>query len=181
MKRFYTILVIMIVMLPGTIKAQNIFPSNGSAGIGTATPGASSLLEMQSTTKGMLIPRMTKTQRDAIAAPATGLMIYQTNNTPGFYYYDGSTWKQMAPPTVNKSLSNLTGPTAVNTDLLPGTIASLDLGSSVFTWKDVYIDGNIFFNGKIAELFREFFRRSAGFCEVIYFRLNRVLFIFISK
>src|SRR5215218_4090660 len=70
----------------------NIFPSTGSAGIGTTTPNASSILDMVSTSKGLLIPRMTKVQRDAIGSPATGLMIFQTNNTPGFYYYTGSAW-----------------------------------------------------------------------------------------
>lgn len=74
------------------VKAQNIFPANGSAGIGTNAPASSSLLEVKSTTKGVLIPRMTKTQRDAIATPATGLLIYQTNSTPGFYYHTGTTW-----------------------------------------------------------------------------------------
>ena len=42
--------------------------------------------------KGMLIPRMTSTQRDAITSPATGLLVYQTDNTPGFYHYNGSSW-----------------------------------------------------------------------------------------
>jgi trimeric autotransporter adhesin len=66
------------------VNAQtNTFPSSGAAGIGTTTPDASSLLEIKSTSKGLLIPRMTLTQRNAIAAPATGLMIYQTNS-PGF-------------------------------------------------------------------------------------------------
>jgi trimeric autotransporter adhesin len=74
------------------VQAQNIFPSTGSAGIGTATPNASSILDMVSTSKGMLMPRMTITQRDAIVSPATGLIIYQTNSTPGFYYYNGSAW-----------------------------------------------------------------------------------------
>ncbi len=40
----------------------------------------------------MLIPRMTKTQRDAIITPVEGLLIYQTNSTAGFYYYNGSGW-----------------------------------------------------------------------------------------
>jgi hypothetical protein len=39
---------------------QNIFLSSGAAGIGTASPNTSSLLEINSTTKGLLIPRMTK-------------------------------------------------------------------------------------------------------------------------
>jgi hypothetical protein len=78
-------------------RAQNIFPSTGAAGIGTTTPDASSIFEMVSTSKGMLIPRMTITQRNAIAKPATGLLIYQTNSTPGFYYYSGTAWKAITP------------------------------------------------------------------------------------
>ena len=53
---------------------------------------ASALLDVKSITKGLLIPRMTLINRNVIAAPATGLMIYQTDNTPGFYYYDGTAW-----------------------------------------------------------------------------------------
>jgi hypothetical protein len=78
-------------------QAQNIFPSTGAAGIGTTTPNASSVLEMVSTSKGMLVPRMTSAQRNAILLPATGLLIYQTNSTPGFYYYSGTAWKAITP------------------------------------------------------------------------------------
>src|SRR5688500_18134393 len=71
-----------------------------SIGIGTTSPNASSLLDITSTTKGLLIPRMTHAQKIAIATPATGLLIYQTNtsgaNTPGLYYYDGAAWKRFA-------------------------------------------------------------------------------------
>ncbi len=75
------------------VNAQtNTFPSTGSAGIGTLTPNASALLDISSTSKGLLIPRMTSTQRNAIITPATGLLIYQTNNTPGFYFYNGTAW-----------------------------------------------------------------------------------------
>ena len=88
----------------------NTFPSTGSAGIGTTTPNASSALEIKSTTQGLLISRMTKVQRDAILAPATGLLIYQTNSTPDFYYYNGSTWTAVSTNGANKSLSNLTTP-----------------------------------------------------------------------
>jgi len=68
------------------------FFSTAQVGIGTTTPDASSILELESTTQGMLIPRMDQTQRDAIASPATGLLIYQTNIAPGFYYYNGTIW-----------------------------------------------------------------------------------------
>lgn len=66
-----------------------------NVGIGntTFTPDASSILELKSTDAGFLMPRMTQAQRDAISSPANGLMIYQTNNTPGYYYYDGSAWQ----------------------------------------------------------------------------------------
>ncbi len=57
-----------------------------------AAANASSMLDVTSTTKGILIPRMTNAQRNAISSPATGLMIFQTDGTPGFYYYDGSAW-----------------------------------------------------------------------------------------
>jgi uncharacterized protein (TIGR02145 family) len=50
------------------------------------------MLEVESTSKGFLPPRMTKTQRDAITSPATGLVIYQTDNTQGYYYYNGTNW-----------------------------------------------------------------------------------------
>jgi hypothetical protein len=61
-------------------------------GIGTNTPNASAMVDITSTTKGLLIPRMTMAQRNAVATPATGLMIYQTDNTAGFYYYNGTAW-----------------------------------------------------------------------------------------
>src|SRR5215831_10853978 len=90
------------------INAQtNTFPSTGAVGIGTISPNASSLLEVKSTTKGFLIPRMTLAQRSAIVTPATGLLVYQTNSTPGFYYYNGSAWNQVSTQGANTGLSNL--------------------------------------------------------------------------
>jgi hypothetical protein len=65
---------------------------NNIIGINQTSPAASSILDIVSTTKGVLLPRMTKTQRDAISSPATGLMIYQTDNTPGLRVYNGTNW-----------------------------------------------------------------------------------------
>ncbi len=70
----------------------NSFVMFSQVGIGTTTPDASASLDIESTTSGILIPRLTQTQRDAIATPATGLLIYQTDNTAGFYYYNGTVW-----------------------------------------------------------------------------------------
>jgi hypothetical protein len=57
-----------------------------------SAPDASAMLEVKSTNKGMLVPRMTESQRNAISSPATGLLIYQTNGDDGFYYYDDNGW-----------------------------------------------------------------------------------------
>lgn len=61
-------------------------------GIGTTTPDASASLEIDDTARGILIPRMTELQKLAIVTPATGLLVYQTNNAVGYYYYNGTTW-----------------------------------------------------------------------------------------
>lgn len=66
--------------------------SYAQVGINTNTPDTSSALDIESTTGGVLIPRLTEIQRDAIASPATGLMIYQTDQTSGFYYFNGTMW-----------------------------------------------------------------------------------------
>lgn len=63
-----------------------------SVGIGTPAPNASAQLDVSSTTKGLLAPRMTFVQRNAIPSPATGLLIYQTDFFAGFYYYNGTIW-----------------------------------------------------------------------------------------
>ena len=60
-----------------------------------STANTSALLDVKSTSKGMLIPRMDSAQRAAIAAPATGLLVYQTNKDSGFYHFDGTNWQQL--------------------------------------------------------------------------------------
>jgi hypothetical protein len=65
--------------------------SQNNIGIGTPTPNTSALLDVSSTTKGMLAPRMTTTQRNAIAGPAKGLLVYDTDLN-ALYHFNGSTW-----------------------------------------------------------------------------------------
>ena len=83
------------------ILAAVLFTSTTFAqvGINTETPDASAALDITSTSGGLLVPRMTNAQRDAISSPATGLMVYQTDGTVGFYYYDGSSWSSVTSST----------------------------------------------------------------------------------
>lgn len=71
--------------------ARNI---NAQVGIGTASPDASAQLEINSNNKGLLIPRVA--QANLLSAPATGLLVYQTNDPAGFYYFDGANWQLLA-------------------------------------------------------------------------------------
>ena len=84
-------LLTMVALVLMTAASNPIFSQN-NIGINTTTPHASAALDVQSTTQGMLIPRMNATQRGLIATPATGLLVYQTDAPTGFYFYDGTTW-----------------------------------------------------------------------------------------
>lgn len=71
----------------------------GQVGINTITPNSSSALDINSSNKGMLIPRMSKSERNGISNPAHSLLIYQTDNIPGYYYNSGTSvspvWTQL--------------------------------------------------------------------------------------
>ncbi len=56
------------------------------------TGNASSVLDIKSTSKGLLIPRVTLSERNLISNPASGLLVFQTTDTPGYYYYNGLQW-----------------------------------------------------------------------------------------
>jgi len=68
--------------------------SNGGAYINTTSVQASAILQADSTTKGFLPPRMTTTQKNAIASPATGLVLYDST-TNKLQCYNGSTWNDL--------------------------------------------------------------------------------------
>lgn len=81
MKKFLTGLAFVLPVLGFT---QNI-------GMGTPTPHASALLDISSTTRGLLAPRMTTAQRTAIAGPAKGLLVYDTDLN-ALQHYNGTSW-----------------------------------------------------------------------------------------
>jgi hypothetical protein len=63
---------------------------HAQTGIGTASPDSSAKLEVASNSKGILIPRMTTSQRTSITNPANGLLVYQTDGVVGFYVNSGT-------------------------------------------------------------------------------------------
>jgi len=66
--------------------------SSGNLGIGTTSPNASAILDAQSTTKGVRMPNMTTTQKNAISSPAAGLMVFDTTLAK-LCVYSGSAWQ----------------------------------------------------------------------------------------
>ena len=85
-------------------------------GVGTTTPNAKAALDISATDKGLLIPRLTQTQRLAITSPPNGLMVFQTDNTTGFWYYFGGSWVNI--PNANTAGDDLGNHTATqNLDL----------------------------------------------------------------
>ncbi len=87
--KIFKVLLLVMFLMATDLQAQN------NVGIGTTTPDASAILELQSTTQGVLIPRMTIVQRGNISSPATGLLVYQTDGIFGFYYYTGTAWTNL--------------------------------------------------------------------------------------
>jgi len=87
---FITIIFVIVVISSHDVYCQGVAINNsGSSADGSA------MLDITSTTSGLLIPRMSLAQRNLISNPATGLMVYQTDNNPGFYYYTGSGWNRV--------------------------------------------------------------------------------------
>jgi len=101
-KQIYLLGIVMLLVATGY--------SQNNVGIGTNTPDASSALEVQSTNKGILVPRMTTAQRLAIASPANSLLVYDTDNECYFYYITATTsWVSLCAAGVGA-----TGPTGAN-------------------------------------------------------------------
>ena len=71
---------------------QLVMNTSGNISIGTTTEVASAQFQIESTTKGFLPPRQTQAQRTAIASPAVGLQVYQTDGTEGLYIYKSTGW-----------------------------------------------------------------------------------------
>jgi hypothetical protein len=76
----------------------------GSLLLGTTTDAPSAILNISSVTRGLLIPRMTTVQKNAIASPATGLQVYDTS-TNSLEFYNGTAWQSAEPALGNPPVS----------------------------------------------------------------------------
>ena len=88
----YRILTCVLLLTPLLLKAQN-----KNVGIGTNTPDPSAVLDITSNDKGVLIPRMSAAQRMAIAVPAPGLLVYDTDSFC-LFYYNKFVWTSLYDP-----------------------------------------------------------------------------------
>lgn len=108
----------------------------GNIGFGTVNPDSSAMLDIVSTNKGLLIPRMTSGERQAIASPAKGLLVFD-NTTGSFWYFDGTQWQKLVPdpPAIpsnilysqlNQTGSSVTSETVLSGYTLPSNTLSND-------------------------------------------------------
>ncbi|PJJ60346.1 NHL repeat-containing protein [Hymenobacter chitinivorans] len=99
MKHTFTALFLLLLAAPAAL-AQSV-------GVGTNTPDPSAALDVKSSSQGLLTPRLTAAQRGAISNPAKGLLVYQTDGTPGYYYFSGSNWVNLTTNAAPDAAGNL--------------------------------------------------------------------------
>ena len=129
-----------------SILLQFAYAQTGNVGVGTATPDASAALEVSSTSKGLLIPRVSLTATNSaspITSPLISLLVYNTNTsvagttqvTPGYYFWNGTSWIRL----LSTKLANANNGLSVVNDTtiqLGGTLiqtTTITQGSNTFT------------------------------------------------
>lgn len=101
MKLFYTFAFFFLIAT--SLSAQGIGINDDGT---TADPSA--MLDVKSTDKGVLLPRLTTAQRDAIASPAVGLLVFDTD-TESFWFFEAAGWKNLASPVRTDNQSVIVG------------------------------------------------------------------------
>ncbi len=94
-------LLLLIVAITGSMAVS----AQVGIGVNHANIDPSAQLEVSSTSKGILVPRMTSSQRTGISNPATGLLVYQTDSPIGFYYFTKGNWKILGEQDITVKLN----------------------------------------------------------------------------
>lgn len=135
-----------IALLPRIAMGQGVaVNSTGSAA------NSSAIFDVSSTTQGVLIPRMTTAQRTAISSPATGLLVYQTDGTAGFYFYTGSAWTSLNSYTnVTTQGNTFNGANELVQTNSSAYINTANLGSGISVDSTKFLRGNNTWGAPIA-------------------------------
>ena len=91
---------VMTVILTCHLFPASIFSQPSGVGIGTTTVEQSAILDVTSTDKGVLVPRLTTAQRIGVLTPAAGLLVYYSDYK-SFWYFDGNSWDELTKETNN--------------------------------------------------------------------------------
>ncbi|NVK27397.1 MAG: tail fiber domain-containing protein [Flavobacteriia bacterium] len=125
-----TLQVLFFVLAFHFVEAQN-----QNVGIGTISPDASAALDIVSTNKGLLIPRMDSTSRKAISDPAEGLMVYDSTYS-SFYYYSNSSWQAIGSAATSDEVFEIS-----NGVVRPTSNVAIDADNFVFGSTQLDDDG----------------------------------------
>ncbi len=120
MSVFHKVSLLLLLSLPILLQAQVGINADQS------NPDPSAMLDVQSTDKGFLIPRMNTAGRNAIISPATGLLVYNTEDSC-LNYYNGQAWLQVSNPGSSQDSWSLTGNAGTDSTHFLGTTDSTAL------------------------------------------------------
>lgn len=115
--------------------SQTLFSQGVGINDDNTNPDPTAILDVKSTDKGMLVPRMSSAQRTAIPTPAVGLLVYDLT-TSGFWYFDGTVWVQISSGASSNQTLNYIGNTLSisngNSVLIPnGDITAVVAGAGL--------------------------------------------------
>ena len=127
--------------------------NGGSVGIGTTIPNTTAILDIGSTTKGVLFPRMTTTQRASITSPPAGLMVYDTDRKT-FFHHDGAIWRIILNSDYWSKLSTLPNYVSNTTDSVAiGTLIPeerLDVNGNIRSRNNLIANNNVTAQGTVS-------------------------------
>ena len=134
-KNNYAFVIIILIAINYGVYAQVAINTDGS------NPNTSAMLDVKSNNKGMLIPRMSTSEMNGIATPATGLMVFNTDEQ-NFYYYNASSW--------NKVAGSDDGDWTVSGDNMYSNVSgNVGIGTSTPTNSKLQIEGTDTYDGML--------------------------------